>query len=112
MLYRKIRKVREAAKKKVHPLVGGPLRGGGVVKAGPFCCHLKIKLFYFRQLSLSVGIFTWLLKYSPKNKAILVQKLWVEKKLSKSVFGYFKTKKNSKKKVPMAIKLEGGGVRP
>ena len=32
------------------------------------------------------------------------------KKLSKSVFGYFKTKKNSKKKVPMAIKLEGGGV--
>ena len=29
------------------------------------------------------------------------------KKLSKSVFGYFKTKKN--KKVPMAIKLEGGG---
>ena len=47
--------VREA-KKKVHPLVAGPLRGGGV-KAGPlrkkelflklyflFCCHLKIKI--------------------------------------------------------------------
>ena len=29
-----------------------------------------------------------------------------EKKLSESVFGYFKTKK---KRVPMAIKLEGGG---
>ena len=41
--------------------------------------------------------------------AILVQKLWGEKKLSKSVFGYFKTKKKFKKKVPMAIKLEGGG---
>ena len=31
-------------------------------------------------------------------------------KLSKSVFGYFKTKKKKKKKVPMAIKLEGGGL--
>ena len=44
--------------------------------------------------------------YFPKNRAILVQKLWGEKKLTKSVFGYFKTKKN---KVPMAIQLEGGG---
>ena len=35
--------------------------------------------------------------------------MWGEKKLSKSVFGYLKTKKKSKKKVPMAIKLEGGG---
>jgi len=58
---------------------------------------------------MSVGIFTWLLQYFPKNRAILVQKLWGEKKLPKSVFGYFKTKKNTKKKVPMAIKLEGGG---
>jgi len=49
-----------------------------------------------------------LLQYFPKNRAILVQKLWGEKKLSKSVFGYFKTKKYFKK-VPMAIKLEGGG---
>ena len=40
-----------------------------------------------------------------KNRAILVQKLWGEKKLSKSVFGYLKTKKNSKKKVPLAIKV-------
>ena len=39
--------------KKVHPLVAGPLSGGGGVKAGPlrkkelfflFCCHLKIKI--------------------------------------------------------------------
>ena len=43
--------------------------------------------------SLLVGIFTWLLQYFPKNRAILAQKLWGEKKLSKSVFGYFKTKK-------------------
>ena len=43
--------------------------------------------------------------------AILVQKLWGEKKLSKSVFGYFKTKKKiQQKKVPMATKLEGGGL--
>ena len=42
---------------------------------------------------MSVGIFTCLLQYFPKNSAILVQKLWGEKKLSKSVFGYFKTKK-------------------
>ena len=39
--------------------------------------------------------------------ALLTQKLWEGKK-SKSVFGYFKTKKN-KKKVPTAIKLGGGG---
>ena len=59
---------------------------------------------------MSVGIFTWLLQYFPKNRAILVQKLWGEKKLSKSVFGYFKTKKKiQQKKVPMATKLEGGG---
>ena len=59
---------------------------------------------------MSVGIFTWLLQYFPKNRAILVQKLWGEKKLSEFVFGYFKTKKKiQQKKVPMAIKLEGGG---
>ena len=65
--------------------------------------------------SLSVGIFTWLLQYFPKNRAILVQKLWGEKKLSKSVFGYsnLRQKKIQQKKVPMATKLEGGwGVRP
>ena len=58
---------------------------------------------------MSVGIFTWLLQYFPKNRAILVQKLWGEKKLSKSVFGYLRLKQE--KKVPMAIKLEGGGGR-
>ena len=59
---------------------------------------------------MSVGIFTWLLQYFPKNRAILVQKLWGEKKLSEFVFGYFKTKKKiQQKKVPMATKLEGGG---
>ena len=58
--------------------------------------------FVGRYFYLVVTIF-------PKNRAILVQKLWGEKKLSKSVFGYFNTKKKFKKKVPMAIKLEGGG---
>ena len=37
--------------------------------------------------------------------AILVQKLWGEKKLSKTVFGYFKTKKSGSRGV-------GVGVRP
>ena len=49
-------------------------------------------------LSLSAGIFTWLLQYFPKNRAILVQKMWGEKKLSKSVIGDFKTKKEKRKK--------------
>ena len=47
------------------------------------------------MLSLSVGIFTWLLQYFPKNTAILVQKLGEEKKLSKSVFSaILRLKKN------------------
>ena len=54
--------------------------------------------FVGRYLYLLVTIFS-------KNRDILVQKLWGEKKLSKSVFGYFKTKN----KVLMAIKLGGGG---
>ena len=54
-----------------------------------------------------------MLQYFPKNRAILLHKLWGEKKLSKSVLGYFKTKKKiQNKKVPMAIKLEVGGVWP
>ena len=57
--------------------------------------------------SLSVGIFTWLLQYFPKNRAILVKKLGAEKKLSKSASGYLKTKK----KVPTAIKPRRGGGR-
>ena len=56
---------------------------------------------------LSVGIFTCLSQYFPKNRAILVQKLWGEKKLSKSVFGYFKKKK--KFRWPLS---SSGGVRP
>ena len=59
---------------------------------------------------MSVGIFTWLLQYFPKNRAILVQKLWGEKKLSTSVFGYFNTKKNSnKKKFRWPLSSRGGG---
>ena len=58
---------------------------------------------------MSVGIFTWLLQYFPKNRAILIQKLWCEKKLSKSVFGYFKTKKKFKKKFRWPLSSRGGG---
>ena len=55
---------------------------------------------------MSVGIFTGMLQNFPKNRDNLVQKLCVEKKLSKSVFSCFKTRKT--KKNLMAIKLEGG----
>ena len=51
---------------------------------------------------MSECILSGLLQYFPKNRAI-VQKLGAEKKLSKSVSGYFMTKKN-----PTAIKPEGG----
>ena len=40
-----------------------------------------------------MGIFTGLLQYFPKNRAMLVQKLGEEKKLSTSVSSYLKTKK-------------------
>ena len=70
----------------------------------------KIILFQttYRNMDISrllVGIFT-LLQYFPRNRAILVQKLWGDKKLPKSFPRYFKTKK----KVPMAIMLKGWGV--
>ena len=43
--------------------------------------------------------------------ALSLQKLEKEKELSKSVSGYFKTKRNIKKIIiPAAIKLEGVGV--
>ena len=45
--------------------------------------------FVGRYFYLVVTIFS-------KNRVILVKKLWGEKKLSKSVFGYFKTKKERK----------------
>ena len=55
------------------------------------------------HLSLSVGIFTGLLFF--QNSPNILE----EKKLSKSVFGYFMNKKNP----TAAIKPEeGGGVRP
>ena len=121
----------EAAKKKVHPLVAGPLRGGGVGKGRaikekrtffetfffillPFknknyftldilskYGHITLKLVG-RYFYLVVTIFS-------KNRAILVQKLWCEKKLPKSVFGYFKTKKKFKKKFRWPLSSRGGG---
>ena len=45
-----------------------------------------------------------------KNMALLVKQFFGEKKLSKSIFGYFKTKKG--KSSDITTKLEGGrGVR-
>ena len=52
---------------------------------------------------MSVGIFTWLLQYFSKNRAILVQKLWGEKSYQNPFSAKYK------KKVPMAIKLEREG---
>ena len=128
--------------KKNPPLMAGPLRGGGGGKGRAIkekrifnetffiLLPLKIKIIllqYFRQLIViwkyhvkvcrqqgtwSVGIFTCLFQYLPKNRAILVPKLQEEKKLSKTVSAILRLKKHTKK-VPMAIKLEGGGgVRP
>ena len=58
---------------------------------------------------MSVGIFTWLLQYFPKNRAILVQKLWGEKSCQNPFLAILRQKKIQQKKVPIAIKLEGGG---
>ena len=103
-------------------------RGEGVeVKAGPLRKkELFLKLFfcllpfenknYFTLDNLSkyghitlkfVGRYFYLVvKIFSKNRAILVQKLWGEKKLSKSVFGYFMTKKK------IQSSRGGRGVRP
>ena len=84
-------------------------RGGGkglVIK--------KLKIFYLRQLIsiyiqtlkfVGIGIFTGLLQQLPKNTALSVQKIGGDKKLSKSISGYIKTKKQ---KNPTAITLKGG----
>ena len=53
--------------------------------------------------SLSVGILIGMLQHFPKNRAILVQKLGAEKKLSESVSG------GRGEKSYMAIKPEGRG---
>ena len=47
----------------------------------------------------------WQSRFLKKKMALLVKKLWRGENLSKSVFGYFKTKKE----VPTAIKHGGGG---
>ena len=111
-------RIEEAAKRNPS-LIARPLRGGGALRKKNF--FLKLFCFvlmpfknknYFTLDNLSkyghiilkcVGRYFYLVvTIFPRNRAILVQKLWGEKKLSKSVFGYFKTKK----KVPMAIKLK------
>ena len=51
-----------------------------------------------------VGILSWLLQYFPKNRAILFQKLGVDKKFVKIRFPPF-CEKN-----PTALKPERGGV--
>jgi len=44
------------------------------------CCHLKIELFYFRQLIETWTYLHFTLQYFPKNRAILAKKLGAEKK--------------------------------
>ena len=57
---------------------------------------------------MDISHITWLLQYFPENRAILVQKLWGEKELSKSVFGYFETKKKKKKfRFPLSSRAGG-----
>ena len=92
--------------------MAGPLRGGGedrTIKGKRnlilFCCYLKIKdillrtTFQYCQCWQIRSLLSGLLQYLAKNMAL--QKLCGGKKLSTSIFGYFKTKK----KVPTAIKL-------
>ena len=61
---------------------------------------------------MSVGIFTWLLQYFPKNRDILVQKLWGEKKVVKIRFlAILGLKNKSKKKFRWPLSSRWGGVR-
>ena len=62
--------------------------------------EIKKNILYFRQLIeiwtydskvYRVCIFTGLLQYFSKNRAILCQKLGAEKKMSNSTSGYFMT---------------------
>ena len=46
-----------------------------------------------KKKSSTNGIFTCLLQYFQTNRAILVPKLWGEKKVSKPVFGHLRLKK-------------------
>ena len=59
--------------------------------------------------SLSVGIFTWLLQYFPKNRAILVQKLWGEKRCQNPFLAILRLKKIQKKKFRWPLSSKGGG---
>ena len=58
--------------------------------------------------SLSVGIFTWLLQYFPKNMAILVRKLGEEEKVVKIRFRLFKDLNSSSSTVEVRTTLAGG----
>ena len=71
---------------------------------------MAIGTVFFLNFFLVLWIFTWLLQYFPKNRAILVQKLWGEKSCQNSFLAILRLKKKlTKKKVPMDIKLKGGG---
>ena len=49
----------------------------------------KCKKIFFYLTCPKVGNFTWFLQYFPKNRAILVQKLWGEKKVAEIRFSLF-----------------------
>ena len=58
----------------------------------------NISQYQYWQCWQSHSLLAGLLQYLAENMALLVQKLCGGKKLSKSVFGYFKTKKKSSDK--------------
>ena len=60
-------------------------------------------------MDISVGIFNSLLQYFPKNRVILVQKLWGEKSCQNTFLAILRLKKNQKKKFRWPLSSRGGG---
>ena len=86
--------------------MAGPLRGGGVKGLELFfkkICHLKITLFYFRQLieiwtyHVCQQVFIWVVTIFSQKQGYYSSKIGGIKKLSKSVSGYFMPKKIRRK---------------
>ena len=65
-----------------------------IVKLNIFCLRRNVEILILYDIE-KLTVCTDFLKYLPKNMALLAQKLWRNFFLSKSVSGYFKTKKSS-----------------
>ena len=70
----------------------------------------RVKSGPLRKKTLILILFWFVVIFGKKNMALLFKKFLETFLLSKSVFGYFKTKK-MKKNVPMTTKLERGRGR-